>query len=384
MTSWPRRPLAFACGLLIAVAAPADASSPAPSDTASGPTAGPASGAAPGTVLTSEGVEVTTYGAVRFRGGQRQGGPELTVAVHGVQRVDGGTVVYLSLGYEGTEPPGPADWSEIVARQEGARFNGGAGLGSVRVVDRDADEVLSTLVEAGDGVAAGPLATRNAELPTEPGTMYAAYAVVPELAEGTTSVDVAVGYGHVVPDVPVGDGALEPTAPLGSPVALGVAWPEVDLAAVADAPEPELSRHPLTRVSQDLEGETTTTEGADSVTVDVAADVLFAFDSAELSPSARATLEEVGADVVERAAGGTLQVVGHTDSEGSDAYNDDLSRRRAQAAAQVLAPYAEQAGLDVVVEGRGEREPVASNDTDEGRQANRRVSVTFDVAEEGR
>jgi outer membrane protein OmpA-like peptidoglycan-associated protein len=73
-------------------------------------------------------------------------------------------------------------------------------------------------------------------------------------------------------------------------------------------------------------------------------------------------------------------VVGHTDSQGSDAYNDDLSRRRAEAVAAVLRP--ELAGgpeLDLAVEGRGEREPVADNSTDEGRQANRRVSVTFTI-----
>jgi len=115
------------------------------------------------------------------------------------------------------------------------------------------------------------------------------------------------------------------------------------------------------------------------VSIDVAADVLFAFDSADLTPEATATLQAVGADVVARAAGGTLQVFGHTDSQSSDAYNDDLSQRRAQAAAAVLAPFAVRAGLQLAVEGRGEREPVADNGSDAGQQANRRVTVTFDI-----
>lgn len=51
-----------------------------------------------GPVLTTEGVEVPTHGVVRFRAYQAQDGADLVMAVHGVQRVEGGTVVYLSMG----------------------------------------------------------------------------------------------------------------------------------------------------------------------------------------------------------------------------------------------------------------------------------------------
>ena len=60
-----------------------------------------------------------------------------------------------------------------------------------------------------------------------------------------------------------------------------------------------------------------------------------------------------------------------------DTYNDDLSRRRAQAVADVLRPVLAPAGITLAVEGRGEREPVAENGSAEGRQLNRRVSVGF-------
>ena len=71
---------------------------------------------------------------------------------------------------------------------------------------------------------------------------------MPELDPATETVDVQVGFGLTVPDVPVGDGLLEPGLPADEPVPLGTGWPEVDLDAVADAPEPELSVYPLAAV----------------------------------------------------------------------------------------------------------------------------------------
>jgi OOP family OmpA-OmpF porin len=66
-----------------------------------------------------------------------------------------------------------------------------------------------------------------------------------------------------------------------------------------------------------------------------------------------------------------IEVAGHTDSRGAEAYNQDLSERRANA----VATYLRDAGVtnSVSARGYGESQPVASNDTDEGRQQNRRV-----------
>ncbi len=314
---------------------------------------------------------------------QDQGEAPVTFAVHGVQRVEGGTVVYYSVGWgEERRDARPVGFSELVATQTGGRFGGGGGITDLRVVEQDTGRVLSTLLEPEGPGTQGAFASKASAYQQEPGQMAALYAVVPELDPATETVDVQVGFGLTVPDVPVGDGLLEPGLPPEEVVPLGTGWPEVSLADVAAAPEPERSVHQLVEVVQALDQSTTTTETTEQVSIDVAADVLFAFDSADLTPQAASTLQRVGDDVVARAAGGQLRVVGHTDSQSSDAYNDDLSRRRAEAAAQVLAPYAQQAGLEVVVEGRGEREPVADNGSEEGRQANRRVTVTFDVAEE--
>ncbi len=69
-----------------------------------------------------------------------------------------------------------------------------------------------------------------------------------------------------------------------------------------------------------------------------------------------------------------IEIMGHTDSDGSDAYNLDLSRRRAQAVGNHLVGKG-VASMRIVTEGFGERYPVATNDTPEGKQLNRRVEL---------
>jgi len=101
--------------------------------------------------------------------------------------------------------------------------------------------------------------------------------------------------------------------------------------------------------------------------------VLFAFDSAQLAAEARALL----ADVSTRLTGANLvsvKVVGHTDSVGSDAYNQGLSERRARSVADFLIAQGVPAAK-VSIEGRGETQPVADNGNDAGRAQNRRVEL---------
>jgi len=101
--------------------------------------------------------------------------------------------------------------------------------------------------------------------------------------------------------------------------------------------------------------------------------VLFAFDSAELTAEARRLL----ADVSTRLTGASLVAVnvgGHTDSVGSDAYNQGLSERRARSIADFLIAQAVPDGK-LSTEGRGENQPVAGNGSDAGRAQNRRVEL---------
>lgn len=101
--------------------------------------------------------------------------------------------------------------------------------------------------------------------------------------------------------------------------------------------------------------------------------VLFAFDSADLHANARRLLMPV-VKIFNRYPDLEVEVAGHTDSVGSDDYNQALSERRAEAVRRFLTDHGVPPG-QVTARGYGESEPVASNDTGEGRQQNRRVEI---------
>jgi outer membrane protein OmpA-like peptidoglycan-associated protein len=109
------------------------------------------------------------------------------------------------------------------------------------------------------------------------------------------------------------------------------------------------------------------------------ADVLFAFDKADLKPDARPSLDKVVA-VLKSYPKAQARIEGHTDSKGDDAYNQKLSEKRAESVRKFLA--AGGATLRMTTRGWGEKKPVAPNakpdgkDDPEGRQKNRRVEIT--------
>lgn len=103
------------------------------------------------------------------------------------------------------------------------------------------------------------------------------------------------------------------------------------------------------------------------------AEALFDFDKSVLKPEGRRILDEL----VEKVQGINLEVmvaIGHTDSIGTEAYNQRLSERRANA----VKAYLVSKGIEsdrVATEGKGELQPVASNKTKAGRAQNRRVEI---------
>lgn len=119
-----------------------------------------------------------------------------------------------------------------------------------------------------------------------------------------------------------------------------------------------------------------------AIVIDLPADVLFDFDQAELRPDARASLAKA-AELLQSYANAPIAVRGHTDVKGSEAYNDALSLRRAQAVAERLRAAA--GGRAIATEGLGKRRPVAPNqhadgsDDPEGRQRNRRVEIVIEA-----
>ena len=115
------------------------------------------------------------------------------------------------------------------------------------------------------------------------------------------------------------------------------------------------------------------------VHIDLAADVLFDFDKADLLPKAEETLQKAADLIKQRNAKGTVRIEGHTDAKGSDAYNQKLSERRADA----VKRWFESHGLHehFATAGFGAKKPVAPNtkpdgsDDPEGRARNRRVEI---------
>jgi outer membrane protein OmpA-like peptidoglycan-associated protein len=114
------------------------------------------------------------------------------------------------------------------------------------------------------------------------------------------------------------------------------------------------------------------TETAIEVRVDLPADVLFDFDKATIRTDAAQALGKL-ATVIRGFPSAQVLLEGHTDSVGNDAYNQSLSERRADAVKTWLVGKEALDAGRLRTQGFGESKPVASNDTDQGRQKNRRV-----------
>jgi outer membrane protein OmpA-like peptidoglycan-associated protein len=117
------------------------------------------------------------------------------------------------------------------------------------------------------------------------------------------------------------------------------------------------------------------TRVGDSIVLNMPSNITFDTDASEVRDEFYDTLNSV-AIVFQEYDKTLIDVVGHTDSDGSDDYNYDLSRRRAASVARYLSSQQIDANR-FSVEGRGEREPIASNASNSGKSRNRRVEITI-------
>ncbi|HUF08671.1 MAG TPA: OmpA family protein [Rhodothermales bacterium] len=141
----------------------------------------------------------------------------------------------------------------------------------------------------------------------------------------------------------------------------------------------------MDKQAQELEKEIKDAEIArvgEGIVVTFDSGLLFDFDSAELQPAARSNLADLSESIREY-DNTELMIVGHTDDIGEDTYNDRLSVRRAESAAAYLFEQGVTSAR-VTTLGKGETDPIATNDTDDGRQLNRRVEVVIYASEEYR
>jgi len=105
-------------------------------------------------------------------------------------------------------------------------------------------------------------------------------------------------------------------------------------------------------------------------------DVTFGVDQADIQPRFDRVLDGV-ATILNRYPQTLVDIVGHADSTGDDAYNQGLSERRASSVAMYLTDRGGVLRGRLYVQGRGETQPIASNDTTEGRAMNRRVEIVL-------
>ncbi len=111
----------------------------------------------------------------------------------------------------------------------------------------------------------------------------------------------------------------------------------------------------------------------ETLKIDISSEVSFDFGSAALKSAFTPTLQKV-AEILQRYPSTVIHVVGHTDSVGSESYNMTLSQNRAQSVVGYFASRGVAQNRLVAV-GRGEAEPRATNETEAGRQLNRRVEI---------
>jgi outer membrane protein OmpA-like peptidoglycan-associated protein len=127
-------------------------------------------------------------------------------------------------------------------------------------------------------------------------------------------------------------------------------------------------------LEQDIPGATVERVG-EGILVTFPSGLLFDFDSDVIRGQTRTNLNNL-ASSLNRNSRTDVTIVGHTDAIGTDAYNQDLSERRAASAAHYLMSRGVR-GARLTTRGLGESEPVASNETEGGRERNRRVEVAI-------
>ena len=119
------------------------------------------------------------------------------------------------------------------------------------------------------------------------------------------------------------------------------------------------------------------TEDHDEVSILLSSDVLFETNDSNLSDEAQEILEQV-AQEVDDASASVISIDGHADDTGNDSINVPLSKERAESVEVALSDLVTRSGITFEVKGHGSAEPIADNETEEGRERNRRVSVTFE------
>ena len=196
----------------------------------------------------------------------------------------------------------------------------------------------------------------------DPGQAITVYAVTPAPSGNPATATVVTPVGPPMMNVPVSD-----DPPVTAP---GMVIPDPDAEPVTT-----VTRRIVTP-SESLDKSEETADDGKDLQVSLSSDVLFAVNKAVLTRGAEAILART-AKLIDSSPGATVKVEGHADSSGTDAINDPLSTRRAQTVLRALSTQLSRKGVAFQAKGYGSRRPLYSNNTDEGKRRNRRVTVTF-------
>ncbi|MEV0624127.1 OmpA family protein [Nonomuraea sp. NPDC050404] len=166
------------------------------------------------------------------------------------------------------------------------------------------------------------------------------------------------------------------------------------LTPAAQPSEPADGTFPVEDIESAVENIRLTVESLDAtesetredgtVTVTLTSDVLFALDKAEVTAKARDRLARVAGQIRTDTAGGAVKIAGHTDDQGTDAYNRRLSQRRAEAVRGTLSGLLTGQSITFEATGHGEADPrvpniVGNKPNAKNRALNRRVEIVYTV-----
>ncbi|MFW5419764.1 OmpA family protein [Nocardiopsis sp. CNT-189] len=139
--------------------------------------------------------------------------------------------------------------------------------------------------------------------------------------------------------------------------------------------EPDIRE--LTSFADALDEETSREESGSETKIMLSSDVLFKLNESKLTSKANDALKDV-AEEIDASSATTISIDGYTDNSGDDSINEPLSEDRAKSVEEKLKDLVTREGVTFDVAGHGSSDPVATNDSEEGRKKNRRVTVSFE------
>ena len=227
--------------------------------------------------------------------------------------------------------------------------------------------------------ACSHLALDPSKVGEQPDEITLMYADFPKPASANVTLQFGEN-GPVLNDVPVSTGQVFTQPELTSIPFQTLKMTE--LPAVYGAGADGQRRVPFDVITS-MVSDASVSEKGDASALNVNSDVLFEFDKDTLNAQAQKTLDSVVAELKKSASGQEVTIEGHTDDEGSDSYNQDLSERRAEAVRKAIEPQLGGTGITLKTQGFGETQPILPNRDASGQaiaknqEKNRRVSFSY-------